>query len=626
MGCFEDEIAIAKKTERDSLHLKDVKNELKESMININQTIDKVKTWDKLINLKEESIENMTIMKTKTIKNEYSDCKCFFYILGFIFCIIQLICVQISIIILNSLFDEIVEELKLWFDKTPRKYNFYENLEINSYRELPEIDVAMITSSVGIVFLKNFGFICSNITFQLLSSIWFLLLFLLFDFHIEDKLLDNYTSMELVILILSYILLSFLVGGSSTIALKEFIDKYYYVYQKHEKKGNGEKAIFYIFSGISSFLAVLINRKIFTSYDKTSKWILKWISIICFISFGISNIFYCLYSIPIITNEKVIKNENEKEDKKDKDYETGRKISETDEIKPKTTDPEIITIKSGQSSQQNREEEEKEKEKEKKKKKEEKKELYSTKICTFCGYIYLSRKNSEKSSCICIYYTTKCTWFKEKVLSIDIVIPFIIQLYCQICTMGFNPILTKKLLNEFSYSKNIKFYIALIILSLFFGILWTYIFMSDDDDNEDEDHKKLKKRNFSLYKVDKYFVMAILPLMIFSIFTFISSVCYYTDENTTRERWNNIIMTEFILFKILDLQILSFFDFFENSDIFNTTLAITFEKLIWMIIETIFDAFIENKKSLVLVQIIITSITSFISVLIIICFIIFLFN
>ena len=75
--------------------------------------------------------------------------------------------------------------------------------------------------------------------------------------------------------------------------------------------------------------------------------------------------------------------------------------------------------------------------------------------------------------------------------------------------------------------------------------------MSDDDDNEDEDHKKLKKRNFSLHKVDKYFVMAILFLMIFSIFTFISSVCYYTDENTTRERWNNIIMIEFILFKIL---------------------------------------------------------------------------
>ena len=67
-------------------------------------------------------------------------------------------------------------------------------------------------------------------------------------------------------------------------------------------------------------------------------------------------------------------------------------------------------------------------------------------------------------------------------------------------------------------------------------------------------------------------------------------------------------MAEFILFKIIDFRILSFYDFFDNSDIFNTTLAITFEKLLWMIIETIINTYVENKKSLVLVQIIATSI------------------
>ena len=88
-----------------------------------------------------------------------------------LFCIIQLIGVQASIIILNSIFNEIVDEFKLWLSNTPRKYSFYENLEINSYRELPEIDVAMITSSIGIIFLRNYGFICSNSTFQLASYI-----------------------------------------------------------------------------------------------------------------------------------------------------------------------------------------------------------------------------------------------------------------------------------------------------------------------------------------------------------------------------------------------------------------------------------------------------------------------
>ena len=57
----------------------------------------------------------------------------------------------------------------------------------------------------------------------------------------------------------------------------------------------------------------------------------------------------------------------------------------------------------------------------------------------------------------------------------------------------------------------------------------------------------------------------------------------------------------------MDFQILSYFDFFDNADIFNTTLAITVEKLLWMIIETLIDSYVENKKWLVLVQIIATS-------------------
>ena len=55
----------------------------------------------------------------------------------------------------------------------------------------------------------------------------------------------------------------------------------------------------------------MLNRIIFISFkEKTSKWILKWISIICFISFGLSMIFYCFYTIPITTREKVKKREN----------------------------------------------------------------------------------------------------------------------------------------------------------------------------------------------------------------------------------------------------------------------------------------------------------------------------
>ena len=66
-------------------------------------------------------------------------------------------------------------------------------------------------------------------------------------------------------------------------------------------------------------------------------------------------------------------------------------------------------------------------------------------------------------------------------------------------------------------------------------------------------------------------------------------------------------MANFIFFKIIDFQILTVFNFYDNSDLFNTTLAITLEKLLWMIIETIIDTYVENKKKLVLVQLIVTA-------------------
>ena len=92
--------------------------------------------------------------------------KFFVQIIGRIFCLIHLIGIQTVII-----------------GNTHKKYDFYHNIEIISYKDFPEIDVIMIISSVGITLLKHSGFICSNIIFQLSSYVWLLLLFLLFDFN-----------------------------------------------------------------------------------------------------------------------------------------------------------------------------------------------------------------------------------------------------------------------------------------------------------------------------------------------------------------------------------------------------------------------------------------------------------
>ena len=321
-------------------------------------------------------------------------------------------------------------------------------------------------------------------------------------------------------------------------------------------------------------------------------------------------IFYCFYTIPITIRENIKKQENKNK-------------KNPSQIKNNTTSPfkknvlptenekiiiynEEIPVKFNQSFPQNREQIEEIRIT--KTEKNNNKEIYSTKICTLCGYIYLRRKTDKKQTCFCHYYTGKCTWFCEKICNVDVILIFFILLYCQVIIMGFNQILKEKLFSEYSYTKNIKFYCALFILSLFFGviIIYKFCYLTKEEEKENKSNKDIKDcyQCKSCHLFDRSFVF----MIVFIIFTFISSICYYTDNNLDRERWNNIIMAEFIFFKIIDFQILTFFNFYDNSDLFNTTLAITFEKLLWMIIETIIDSFVETKKSLITVQIILTSI------------------
>ena len=301
--------ANAKRKLEDQKHYNIIKEGLNESMLNINKAIENIGNWDELMNIKEQLPESIQIQRSKTIEYKYKKTKCFFIIFGIIFCLIHLIGVQASIIILNSLFSEIVDEITLWLNNTPRIYNFYEKLEINSYKELPEIDVAMVTSSIGIIVLKEIGFKATNSIFQLISSLLFSLLIILFNFHTGDKLLENYNGVEIFTLIISYILLSILVGCCSTISLKEFFNLFNKVFYKSDKISKKcKKILFNIFSGLSTFAIIFINRLIFTSFNSiTSKWFLISIVSVCFASFFMSLIFHILFSIPVKNNKGKMK-------------------------------------------------------------------------------------------------------------------------------------------------------------------------------------------------------------------------------------------------------------------------------------------------------------------------------
>ena len=91
-------------------HFLAIKKGLKESMININQTLNNFDNWDELLSLKEESPEDNKFQDSKEIKNEFEKTKTFFDFLGVLFCLSHLIGVQASIIILNALFNEIFDQ------------------------------------------------------------------------------------------------------------------------------------------------------------------------------------------------------------------------------------------------------------------------------------------------------------------------------------------------------------------------------------------------------------------------------------------------------------------------------------------------------------------------------------
>ena len=604
------------KENKDDPRLAKVKNGLVDSVVYINETLKNIKDWDELMDLKKESKEENEENEEKSIEEPCIDNIFIFISFGVVFCIINLIGVQTSIIILNSLFNELVEEFKLWLNGTPRKYNFYQRIEINTYRNLPEINVVMITSSIGIIFLKNFGFYCSIITLQLISSVSFFLIFLLFEFHKNDQLLENYTRLEMVVLVLAYILLSFIVGCSSTISLKEYFNIDTKVFSGKKNEDKGQKIAFYFFSGLALICTIVFHRQIFKHYRPiTKKMNLIWIAIICASTFLISVIFHILFMIPVkvkkknpekeksnknkienksaLFNKRIpfeIKNENEPEQELN---DLNQAIDINDKYMksltnsysgPKTENELLKKAKTFQNPTI----------------KKEKKINYFTKICTLCGYIYLQKDSKDEHICICYYYSDKCTWFKETICNFDVIAPFLIELYCQISVIGYKLILTEKLLDDFSYTKNMKYFLALFFIS----VSLASVFIPADSDIIDNEKKK-KKFNLSFSQNFLWLLQGI--VFTFTIFILLSSACYCMEMSITKKRWDYIYMVGFGAFKTMDLMLLSFYDFFDNSDIFNTTLAITFEKLLWMIIEAIIYSMDISKKTLVSIQIVSSS-------------------
>ena len=156
-----------KREEKNDKYFQQMKEGLNISLYHIHDIFEPVSDWEELMKLnpdedsdedtdekKEESKEDPKVKRSKTsLKprpkisacllccsklckkcNKSFCCLLTCFICGWIFCLIQLIGVQAGIIILNALFNEIVDEFKFLASDSPKEYNFYEKIDITSYK------------------------------------------------------------------------------------------------------------------------------------------------------------------------------------------------------------------------------------------------------------------------------------------------------------------------------------------------------------------------------------------------------------------------------------------------------------------------------------------------------------
>ena len=699
MSCFEYlyqkiwKKSKEKREEKKDKYFKQMKEGLNTSLNHIHEVLVPISNWEELMALnpdedsdqeKEESEPVPNVKRSKTILKPIPKisacllccsklCKKFntsfcclltCFICGWLFCLIQLVGVQSGIIILNALFSEIVDEFKFLAHDSPKEYNFYEKIEIASYKSIPEIDVGMFWSFIGLIILKKYGFYWS-ILLQILSTIGFYLLFFLFDFHRDDKLLVYYSRIELTVLIVSYILLTFSVGSSSMIALKQFFNIYKMFYRMHfnmdkifcqccccktitekiinnfdnrrnydannkeeeekkkkerqkEKDKNLEQLFFYFFSTLSATFIIIINKKIFASFEDITSTSIKFlIPIIYGASFILSIPFYIFYSIPSI-NKKIKKKIEKKENdavkkKKNKILIRNRNDSlekypnkkikiESENVELKE---EIINIKQKSDIKSETHLDSKSEEVnikinfEELIKRTEIDNMESIKVCTCMGYMFFQKKIGNKNACIFYDYNSCCSWFCLKIYNPEIFTPFFIELFLQTSVVGFNSMLSEKLLKEYSFSKNRNFFINLFISLIYISLYIIFIrgikFLSARNNR--------KNYNFCYIYCNDVLLLAYF-IFLFSIGVFSYSIKYISKDFYTGEQLEYILSNMITLFKCLDFQMLSYYDFFDDSDCLNTAVVITFEKYFWMIIEIILDASEISTKSLFIVQLV----------------------
>ena len=243
-----------------------------------------------------------------------------------------------------------------------------------------------------------------------------------------------------------------------------------------------------------------------------------------------------------------------------------------------------------------------------------------TKACTCCEYLFFQKKIGNKEACIFYDYVPCYTWFWLKIKKPQIYGSFFIELFIQICSVGFNSALSNSILKVYSFSKNFKFF-STFTISFFFMIGYIYFFK----ENKFIDFYYADKSKYTISKIIfSDIIIVITFLVIYSIYTFVFSIIYLAKDLPTSDKWDNNLMGLTQFYKFIDLYMLSVYDFMDDSDFLNASVVITCERFLWMIIEVIIDTSGIKIKNLIIVQIAVSSLFFIILVILIIILICYL--
>ena len=119
--------------------------------------------------------------------------------------------------------------------------------------------------------------------------------------------------------------------------------------------------------------------------------------------------------------------------------------------------------------------------------------------------------------------------------------------------------------------------------------------------------------------------MLYLFLAFLSIITLIFSSIHYAKDNHGTG-WDYIYMIQITFFKFVECQMFNSFGVFNGESALDSSLILNFENLIWTIFENISDVFEFSTRHLVLVQIIVSSITTFLCSVVVCLYCAIIFN